>query len=240
MELKQKYETISNPIEYQEFLLDKETLEKNEPSDFNYLYPSLNDPNFNVKIAEKKEFNDMKYDGEIEDPIAKAEKMCNAEFELAPHQLFVRNFLSFNTPYNSLLLYHGLGTGKTCSAITVSEEMRDYMKQMGITQRIIIVASPNVQENFKLQLFDERKLKLVNGVWNIQACTGNKYLREINPTNIKGISKTKIIRQVARIINNYYLFMGYTEFSNYIVKQSLVEGDGLTKTQTDTLRRKKT
>ena len=239
MDLKQKYETISNPVQYQEFLLDKETLEKNSPHDFNYLYPSLNDPEFNLKIAQKKEFNDMKYDGVIEDPITKADKLCNAEFELAPHQLFVRNFLSFNTPYNSLLLYHGLGTGKTCSAITVSEEMRDYMKQMGFTQRIIIVASPNVQENFKLQLFDERKLKLVNGVWNIQACTGNKYLREINPTNIKGISKNKIIRQVARIINNYYLFMGYTEFSNYIVKQSLVEGDGLTKTQIDTIRRKK-
>ena len=151
----------------------------------------------------------------------------------------MRNFLSFNTPYNSLLLYHGLGTGKTCSAITVSEEMRDYMKQMGITQRIIIVASPNVQENFKLQLFDERKLKQVNGVWNIQACTGNKYLKEINPTNIKGLSKAKVIRQINRIISNYYLFMGYTEFSNYIVKQSLIEGDGLSQKQIETLKKKK-
>ena len=125
----------------------------------------------------------MKYDGSIEDPIKKAEKLCNAEFELAPHQLFVRNFLSFNTPYNSLLLYHGLGTGKTCSAITVSEEMRDYMKQMGITQRIIIVASPNVQENFKLQLFDERKLKQVNGVWNMPLMNKSPFPSPVeNPT----------------------------------------------------------
>ena len=28
--------------------------------------------------------------------------------------------------------------------------MRDYLKQLGITQRIIVVASPNVQENFNL------------------------------------------------------------------------------------------
>ena len=88
-----------------------------------------------------------------------AKKLCEADFELSPNQLFVRNFLSFQTPYNSLLLYHGLGSGKTCSAISVSEEMRDYLKQLGITQSIIVVASPNVQENFKLQLFDERKLK---------------------------------------------------------------------------------
>ena len=44
-----------------------------------------------------------------------------------PHQNFVK-FLSFNTPYNSLFLYHGLGSGKTCSSIGVSEEMRIYMK----------------------------------------------------------------------------------------------------------------
>ena len=117
----------------------------------NYLYPNLNDPNFNIKIAEKKEFNDTQYDGKITDVEKQAEILCNADYELAPHQLFVRNFLSFQTPYNSLLLYHGLGTGKTCSAISVSEEMRDYLTQMGITSKIIVVASPNVQDNFKFQ-----------------------------------------------------------------------------------------
>ena len=43
-----------------------------------------------------------------------AEKLCNSEFELLPHQMFIKNFLSNYTPYNSLFLYHGLGTGKTC------------------------------------------------------------------------------------------------------------------------------
>ena len=67
----------------------------------------------------------------------------------------------------------------------------------------------------------------------------NKYLKEINPTNIKGLSKAKVIRQINRIISNYYLFMGYTEFSNYIVKQSLIEGDGLSQKQIETLKKKK-
>ena len=88
------------------------------------------------------------------------QKLCEErDFELLAHQKFVRNFLSYKTPYNSLLLYHGLGTGKTCSAIGVAEEMRDYMKKMNIKKKILIIASPNVQENFRLQLFDERKLK---------------------------------------------------------------------------------
>ena len=196
-----------------------------ENNKYDYLYPNLDDPDFNIKIAERKEFNDTRYDGKIYDIEKQAEILCNADYELAPHQQFVRNFLSFETPYNSLLLYHGLGSGKTCSAISVSEEMRDYLNQMGISQRVIVVASPNVQENFKLQLFDERKLELINRLWNLRACTGNKFLKEINPMNMKGLSKEKVIRQIRRIINNAYLFMGYIEFANYISKKSQIDSD---------------
>jgi len=109
-------------------------------------------------------------------------------------------------------------THNTCSAIGVCEEMRDYMKQMGIKKRIIIVASENVQDNFKIQLFDERKLKLTDGVWNIRACTGNKLLQEINPMNMKGVTKEKVVSQIKSIINTYYIFMGYVQFANYIIK----------------------
>jgi len=229
---KQNFEKINLLVDdpnYNTFLNQKELLNIKDISEhedtFNNLYPSLDDPNFNIKIAEKKEFNDNKYDGKIYDIEEQAKKLCEADFDLVPHQIFVKNFLSFQTPYNSLLLYHGLGTGKTCSAISVAEEMRTYLNQLGISQRIIVVASPNVQDNFKLQLFDERKLKLVDGLWNLRACTGNKYLKEINPMNMKGLSKDKVIKQVGRIINNSYLFLGYTEFANYILKISYTDDD---------------
>ena len=205
------------------FLLKRELLERNYLNDNEdvdaSLYPNLNDKNFNVKIASKKEFNDTKYDGTIHKNIKEhADALANADFEIQPHQAFVKNFMSFQTPYNSLLLFHGLGSGKTCSAIGVCEEMRDYMKQMGINKRIIIVASENVQDNFKLQLFDERKLKLVDGIWNIRACTGNKLLKEINPMNMKGMTREKVISQIKTIINTYYIFLGYVQFANYIIK----------------------
>jgi|LauGreDrversion2_2_1035103.scaffolds.fasta_scaffold00238_4 hypothetical protein len=210
------------------FLLKKELLERKElsrhPEEDDFLYPSLNDPNFIVKIAEKKEFNDTRYDGKIYDIEEQSNLLANAEFELAPQQAFVRNFLSFQTPYNSLLLYHGLGSGKTSSAIGVCEEQRDYLKQMGITKQIIIVASPNVQDNFRLQMFDERKLKQVDGLWNLKGATGNKYLKEINPMNMKGLTKEKVISQVKGIINASYLFLGYIEFANYIEKVKEVKG----------------
>ena len=211
-------------------LENREEISKVE-DDYKYLYPSLDDSEFNIKIATRKEFSDTKYvgkrlDKEIEEV---SDEICNAEFELAPHQMFVRNFMSFQTPYNGLLLYHGLGSGKTCSAISVAEEMRDYMKQVGISKRIIVVASPNVQSNFKKQLFDETQLDekewKKTGVWNIRACTGNKFLSEINPMNMKGLTKQKVVSQVKRIINTSYLFLGYIEFANYIRKKSEIGSD---------------
>lgn len=90
-----------------------------------------------------------------------------------------------------MLLYHGLGTGKTLASIGVCEEMRVYLKQLGIKKQIMIIASPNVQDNFKTQLFDERKLKLKNGLWQLESSIGNNLLKEINPTMIKDISKEK-------------------------------------------------
>ena len=189
-------------------------------SNDNFLYPHLDDPNFNMKIAIKKEFNDTKYDGTIYSVKDYAEILSKAEYELLPQQAFVRNFMSFQTPYNSLLLFHGLGSGKTCSAIGVCEEMRDYLKQMGISKQIIIVASPNVQDNFKLQLFDERKLKEVDGIWTTKGCLGNKLLKEINPTGMRGLTREKVIQQVKSLINMSYYFVGYLQFSNDIVRKS--------------------
>ena len=192
--------------------LKKEELEIAATADLdNTLYPTLADPMFSEKIANKKEFNDTKYDGEIfEDVKTHANELITQKFKvLRPHQLFVKNFLSFQTPFNSLLLYHGLGSGKTCSAIGVCEESRDYLKQTGLTKKNIIVASPNVLDNFKKQLFDETKIKKVGGLWTISSCIGNKFIEEINPTNISGLTLEQVILQVKNLIRTYYVFMGY-------------------------------
>lgn len=195
--------------------------------DDDILYPDLNDPDFAHKIASKKEFADTKYDGSLNDIEKTATEMCLIQdFELMPHQVFVKNFLSYQTPYNSLLLYHGLGSGKTCSAIGVAEEMRAYMKQTGgISKSILVIASPNVQDNFRLQLFDERKLKEVGGQWNLNVCIGNTLLNEINPTNLSGLPRERIVAQINTIIRKSYDFMGYNEFANYINRKITVTDD---------------
>jgi len=214
--------------EYQKLLQctsvkNKEQLKEYEKID-KLLYPHLDDPNFALKISNKKEFRDVeipkKTQAQIDNIAEEATKLCNPvmEFELQPQQKFVRNFLSFQSPYNSLLIFHGLGTGKTCSSISVCEEMRNYYKQIGSDKKIMIIASPVVQENYKLQLFDERKLKLINGLWNLKACTGNKFIKEINPMNTKGLSRERVVKQIKKIIKLSYEFVGYTEFANKIDK----------------------
>jgi hypothetical protein len=165
-----------------------------------------------------------------------ANEICNKDFELAPYQKFIKNFLSIHTPYNGLLLFHGLGTGKTCSAIGVAEETRKYLQYMGYNDRIIIVASPNVQENFYLQLFDESKLELHNGYWTINNCAGQNILDEINIMQ-KNLSREKVIKIVKNIISNYYLFMGYTQFGNLIMKKSNITNQLLTDDPNNTKRK---
>ena len=217
--------------EYNKFLANREKMEyevnANGESEFDFLYPEHDDPNFSLKIAKHKEFNDTKFDGEIRDVKKQSDLLCNAEFELLPHQVFVKNFLSFQTPYNALLLYHSLGTGKTCSSIGIAEEMRSYMKQVGINQRILIVASPNVQKNFRLQLFDERKLVNNDGVWSLDTCVGSSILKEINPTNLKGLNKETVVKQINALINQSYVFIGYFELTNYIKRKILVDDESV-------------
>uniref|UniRef100_A0A6C0BSC5 Helicase C-terminal domain-containing protein n=1 Tax=viral metagenome TaxID=1070528 RepID=A0A6C0BSC5_9ZZZZ len=206
--------SISNPIPYEV------TITNNPP----HLYPTLDDPDFNLKISNKKEFNDNKYVGTIKKNIVEeSDRLCNVEFELSPHQMFVRNFMSYHTPYNGLLLYHGLGSGKTCASIGIAEEIRDHLKQIGDTRQTIIVASPNVQENFRLQLFDERKLQHIEGKWNINSCTGNKMLHEIDPTGTRNMSREEVITYINRIIKTSYLFMGYVGFANYVDKKMEID-----------------
>ena len=58
----------------------------------------------------------------------------DAQFQLLTHQKIVRDYLNLYSPYRGLLLYHGLGTGKTCSSIAIAEGLK--------TDKQIIVMTP--------------------------------------------------------------------------------------------------
>jgi hypothetical protein len=181
-------------------------------------YPHLDNRQFQKKISFKKEFQ-YRYDGEIEDVSKQSEIVCKKKSrELFPHQEFIKRYISNDTPYNGMLLYHGLGSGKTCSAIGVTEALRVYSKYIQGFKKIMIVASPNVQENFKLQLFNPSSLKKVNGIWNISGCLGNSFIEELNISQINDLEKEVLIQKINKIISNHYIFLGYVELANIIEK----------------------
>lgn len=171
-------------------------------------YPTTQDPKFQNKIAGKKEF-DYKYD-------SSKKSGETTPFTLAPHQEFVKRFISYNSYYNGLLLYHGLGSGKTCSAIGITEETRKYIKYHMNFKPIIIVASINVQANFRIQLFDKNKLEKIKGQWVIHGCLGSSLLDEIGLSHVNELDQEQIIRKINKLIKKYYVFMGYIEFANLI------------------------
>jgi hypothetical protein len=67
------------------------------------------------------------------------------DFEPLTHQMIVSRYLNSYTPYRGLLLYHGLGSGKTCSSITIMEGMKN-------THRIFIMTPASLQANYRTQM----------------------------------------------------------------------------------------
>jgi superfamily II DNA or RNA helicase len=61
--------------------------------------------------------------------------------ELYPYQKLVRDYLLIETPYRGLLVYHGLGSGKTCSAIAVAESLMT-------NKKVFVLLPASLKANF--------------------------------------------------------------------------------------------
>ena len=63
--------------------------------------------------------------------------------EIYQYQEFVRDYMRWESPYRGVLVYHGLGSGKTCTAIAASEAL------FSTSNRKIIVMTPfSLRKNF--------------------------------------------------------------------------------------------
>jgi hypothetical protein len=63
------------------------------------------------------------------------------QYELMVQQQFVRDYLQHASPYRGLLLYHGLGSGKTCAAIAASEALRG-------ARQVVVMLPAALQSNY--------------------------------------------------------------------------------------------
>ena len=120
------------------------------------------------------------------------------DFDLLTHQKIVRDYLNLYTPYRGLLLYHGLGSGKTCSSIAIAEGMKS-------EKRVFILTPASLKMNF----FSEMKkcgdeLYKKNQYWEFVPIDGNpeyvgilsralslssKYIRENNGAWLVNVNK---------------------------------------------------
>ena len=76
---------------------------------------------------------------------ATCDSKSSKDFTPLVHQMIVTRYLNSYTPYRGLLLYHGLGSGKTCSSITIMEGMKS-------THQIYIMTPASLQANYRTQM----------------------------------------------------------------------------------------
>jgi hypothetical protein len=168
------------------------------------------------------------------------------KLELFPHQEFIRDYMQHKSPYRGILLYHGLGVGKTCAAIAVAEIMNN--------QRDIIVMLPaSLQMNFKNEIMrcgsesfsvnqhwkfvpipkDETHkslsekvnlssslIKKFKGYWRVR-----KSKTDSNFENLNEEQKQQIKVQLNETISKRYQFINYNGISNKKIDEMLVKGN---------------
>jgi hypothetical protein len=149
-------------------------------------------------------------------------ELCfSTDFKLQNQQRFLRRVLSPESSVRNLLMVHGTGTGKTCTAIQIAEEYIIRPEFQG--KKVLVLANPSVEENFKSEIFNVNRLEQDrSGVILSKQCTGRRYLEIIQrvqsrPIRLTDLNSKKAVRDMAgRIFGEFYEFQGYRTFANYI------------------------
>jgi hypothetical protein len=189
-------------------------------------YPGVTDADFQSKIARKKEFAQHALSPvQLQSKDAAgiehmwSQTCSRSEFRLTPTQLFLADYFAPSTPYSSLLLFHGVGVGKTCSAVSIAEGF--------VNRRALVIVNPALQDNFRKEIFDVSLLRRASdGSIDFdrigkQQCVASAYLSRIEDKNL--LSVDAIDRRISKLISQKYTFMGPRQFANYVGR--LGQGD---------------
>jgi hypothetical protein len=124
-------------------------------------------------------------------------------------------------------MVHGTGSGKSCSAIQIAEEyiLRPEFQE----KKVLVVAGPAVQANFKTEIFDINRVSLdqTQTILASKQCTGRRYLDMLMRIESEpkqwGVPDTRLrLGTLAdRIINEFYEFMGYSSFGAMVNRKLL-------------------
>lgn len=208
-EKKKSIETIVEKKEQELIENENETLNKE------LYYPELNDKDFRNKLSNIEEFyihkiKKFKNIRNKEEYKKQSEKICG-KFEKAYYQHFMGHYLSSRTPYRSLLMYHAVGVGKTCSAITIAETFL-IPHNIYDEPKIWVIMPTALEEGFKEQVFNIMNIDNLELLEN--QCTGNIYSRLLHIN--KKSEMNKVNNKLKKLINSRYRIFTYDSFSKFI------------------------
>lgn len=94
-----------------------------------------------------------------DDPCAREEKN-----EIRKYQAFASAYLDFNSPYQDILLYHGLGSGKTASTINIYNMLYNYTGgwNVFVLLKATLLEHPWMSDIKKFMLKDEYEFRFKN------------------------------------------------------------------------------
>lgn len=72
-------------------------------------------------------------------PASQKQIIKKGEFIPFSYQLFLRDLMQYSSPYRGILLYHGLGSGKTCTTILITENIAD---------NVVVMLPASLKDNF--------------------------------------------------------------------------------------------
>ena len=179
-----------------------------------FSYPEVENPDFLYKIFKKREFNyhyvpqrdKMKNYDDVKN--YRAANCKKGEIEAREQQAILPNFMNPNTPYKGVILMHGVGSGKTMTAIQVAEGFKEQVKKYN-TKIYVLVPGPNTRENFKKELINT---------------TGDTYLKikeSLNQMNKQEIEQEKRIAVYNAL--QYYKILSYKTFYKKVLGEKIVE-----------------
>jgi hypothetical protein len=179
-----------------------------------FIYPQPGDEEFLSKIFKKREFyfhRVPKRDklNNYEDIEKYREQGCpKGEIKPKEQQAILPNFINPNTQYKGVILIHGTGSGKTCTAIGIAEQFKEQAQKYN-TKIYVLVPGPNTKENFKKELL---------------TCTGETYLK--NKDYLEQYDNLNIDREKKLAFHNalqYYKILSYKTFYKKVLGEKIIE-----------------
>ena len=159
------------------------------------LFPTWIVDNFRNFILEEIKLDDKN------DPCNTNNKLDNILYK---YQIFISAYLSTNSPYRDILLYHGLGSGKTISAINIFNVLYNYSNNY--TLFLMIKASLHDEpwlKSLKKWLIEEKQLNNINFVHYDAPNASDVFKKSLLSSNVSK-EKIFIIDEAHNFIKNVY------------------------------------